>query len=72
MGWATSLFSVRDTAVFVEQEMNEASYAPSNNEDLQSASGVVDEWDDEDGNANIDVGNQLDHQPFPMPEAMEK
>jgi MFS family permease len=67
-----STFLVRDTSVFVEQEMNEASYAPSNTVDSQSASGVLDEWDDEDSSANIAVANQLDHQPFTIPEAMEK
>jgi MFS family permease len=72
IGWVMSTFLVRDTSVFVEQEMNEASYAPSNTVDSQSASGVLDEWDDEDSSANIAVANQLDHQPFTIPEAMEK
>ena len=71
VGWAMAMFVVRDTSVFVEQEINEASYAPSNTSDSQPASGVLDEWDDEDRSAEVAVKNHSDRQSFTILEYSE-
>ena len=72
LGWTMSTFLVRDTSVFVEQEINEASYAPSKTTDSHPSSGVLDEWDDEDSSADVAVDNPSDSQTFTILENQEK